>query len=243
MKQQKQATQLRMKLRKSKQNNFMQKDKRWVWLLTAGILTAVFVALTLVIKFVDVGVDGAVEVGCATINFWWRDLVGTHQVWHLISDVCAGIVLLALGAVLVWQLILICRRKSWRGLARTWWAFNLALVILGLGYVFFQIVVINYRPLLVDGVQEAAYPSSHVLLLATVCPLLISAVGRTLSVNVWRCVITIASWLIMLLGIVARVLSGYHWLTDSFGAICFSIVILAWYQVLRCFMTCQEFSE
>ena len=40
-------------------------------------------------------------------------------------------------------------------------------VVVAVLYVFFEKCIINYRPILVEGVLEASYPSSHTLM--TIC--------------------------------------------------------------------------
>ena len=221
----------RMKPIQTKQNNLMQKPKLF-WSLTAGILTAVFVVFTLIVKFVDVKYDGIAEIGCGVINFWWRDFIGINSTWNLISNIVAVIILILVGIVCIWQVVIITRSKSLRNLPKHWWFFNLTLVGLLTCYLLFQIVVINYRPILVANATEVSYPSSHVLMIATVCPLLISVFNQEIKSKVWRNSFTVMGVVLLVLGIIARVLSGYHWFTDLIGGILLSMVLVSWYQML-----------
>lgn len=208
----------------------MQKQKSRLWILTAGIVTAVFVVFTVVVASVDVQSDGVQQIGCATVNFWWRDLIGVSNVWHLISDIIVGLTLVALASFLVWQLVLICRARSWRALTLPWWVFDIVLVVLGLCYLFFQIVVVNCRPILIGNVAETSYPSSHILLIITLWPAIITTLKRTLSQRVWCRVITVLGIAMMTIGVVARTLCGYHWLTDIIGGILLGATLTCWHQ-------------
>ena len=37
------------------------------------------------------------------------------------------------------------------------------------GYLIFEMIPINYRPILIEGFMEASYPSSHTLLAICLC--------------------------------------------------------------------------
>ena len=220
-----------MKAIQPKQNNHMQKSKTWLWILTAGILTAVFIAFTLMIEFVGVQKNGDNNIGFAELNFWWREIIGDNRgVWNLISNMMTFVTLLGLVVILVFQVVMICRRKK---LARHWWFLDLALLMLLVSYLFFEIVIVNYRPLLIDGVAEASYPSTHVLLLATFCPLIILTVWQEVSTRAWRWSILGFGIVVMVIGIIARALSGYHWLTDIIGSVLLGAVIVSWYWVFN----------
>lgn len=208
------------------------KDKRYsykrTWLCVATVLAFVFVFYTLLVKFVDVKTNDGMTVGCGTINFWWRDIVGVSSVWHLVSNVIAAITLLLMTLLLVWQLVILLRVKKVSKLPRHWWLLDLVLIILGLVYLIFEICVINYRPILINGVAEASYPSSHVLLFCTFLPLVILTVKR--EKKSWRFISVIGCVLLLCLGILARLLSGYHWLTDIVGGILLGVSLVVWYQ-------------
>ncbi len=204
----------------------------WRWFLSALLFTAVFVIFTITVKYVGVQDIGTQTIGWAAVNLWWRDLVGVQNFWLVLSNVIALFTLLSLVAVLVWQLLTLCRRRSWRAVPRHWWFFDLTLIALALCYIVFQIMVINFRPLLIDGVAELSYPSSHVLLLATLWPVFILTLSREVKSRPWLRVASIIGVIVMVVGIIARTLSGYHWLTDILGGILLGMTLTAWYQTM-----------
>lgn len=93
-------------------------------------------------------------------------------------------------------------------------------------YVFFERVIINYRPILVNGQLEPSYPSSHTFLAITV---LLSAFyilyeqGKIKRIVSYLCLIG----MIILVG--GRALSGVHWITDILGGILLSILFVSIY--------------
>lgn len=202
---------------------------RWPWLLLAVFLTSLWFGLTVTLKLVDVKTTGDMPaVGWGTVNFWWHNLVGQQPVWHVISNVVAAVTLLAVVILLVWQIVLM-RQRGFRSLGRSWWALDFTLIGLVGCYLLFQILVINYRPILINQHWEVAYPSSHVLLFATVWPLFIFTYCR--EMQSCRSLVVVFGISLMLIGIVARLLSGYHWLTDILGGILLGSVLVAWYRV------------
>ena len=62
-----------------------------------------------------------------------------------------------------------------------------------LAYVIFEIIPINYRPILIEGRMEASYPSSTTLLVLSVMPVFIEQIQRRLSGDVAKRIITIVS--------------------------------------------------
>ncbi|MCM1404163.1 MAG: phosphatase PAP2 family protein [Prevotella sp.] len=202
------------------------------WLVAALVLTVVFVGYTLAVKWLDVSALDGQNIGGSTVNAWWRECVGVNPGWHIVSNVVAVVALGVVGGLLLGQVVTFCRTPQRPRLARHWWALDVVLLALGLCYGLFQVVVINTRPLLIHGVAEASYPSSHVLLFATVFPLALLALWRTVHQRPWRVTLTVVGLVIMGLGIVARTLSGYHWLTDIGGGVLLGAVLVTWYQAL-----------
>jgi membrane-associated phospholipid phosphatase len=93
-------------------------------------------------------------------------------------------------------------------------------------YVFFEKCIINYRPILIDGIKEASYPSSHTLLSICIC-------GSALLINKYLFnnkriykYINIISIISMILIVVGRLISGVHWISDIIGSIIISITLL-----------------
>lgn len=95
-------------------------------------------------------------------------------------------------------------------------------VIVFLAYAIFEMIPINYRPILIEGMLEASYPSSTTLLVLSVMPTLIFQVKRRSTNPFLRetvCVLTVIFSAFMVIG---RLVAGVHWFTDILGAIVLS---------------------
>jgi undecaprenyl-diphosphatase len=90
-------------------------------------------------------------------------------------------------------------------------------VIVFMAYVIFEIIPINYRPVLIEGRMEASYPSSTTLLVLSVMPALVEQIQRRLSGIRVKQIITIAAIAFSVFMVTGRLISGVHWFTDIVG--------------------------
>ena len=101
-------------------------------------------------------------------------------------------------------------------------------------YLIFEMIPINYRPVLIEGRLEASYPSSTTLLVLSVMPtLMFQAYRRTVNPMIRKlaAVFVIAFSTLMVIG---RLISGVHWVTDIIGSVLLStgLYMLYWSAVL-----------
>ena len=88
-----------------------------------------------------------------------------------------------------------------------------------LGYLLFEMIPINYRPVLIDGHLEASYPSSTTLLVLSVMPTLKDQADRRLEKPVLKNAITIFVIAFSASMVFGRLISGVHWATDLLGSV------------------------
>ncbi len=97
-------------------------------------------------------------------------------------------------------------------------------VVVAVSYILFEIVVINERPMLVDGVLEASYPSSHTMLSVCIFSSAIIEMHKFFKQKKKQLIVLDSiCTLIMLVIVVGRLLSGMHWLTDIVAGILLSL--------------------
>lgn len=185
------------------------------------ILIAVFVFWTILILTVDVqpvGVNGT-DVGFATLNRSFHDLTGVNMVVYHITD-WLGLVpifcCIIFGGVGFVQLI---KRKSLLKVDIDILLLGVYFVIVIFGYLIFEMIPINYRPILIDGITEASYPSSTTLLVLSVMPTVIFQIDRRIKNRAVRNIITLSAILFSLFMLIGRTIAGVHWLTDIIGSI------------------------
>lgn len=195
---------------------------------------AAFAAWTVLVRLVDVRPIGPNEsvVGFAAVNGWFHGLAGVHWWLYGVTDwlglvpvaVCLGFGILGL---IQW-----IRRRQIRKVDES-------LLILGgyyltvmAVYILFEYVVINRRPVLIDGFLEASYPSSTTMLVLCVMPTAaIQLRGRIKNGTVRRAAIAVI-WAFTAFMVVGRLISGVHWLTDIIGGILFSAGVVTMYRAL-----------
>ena len=95
------------------------------------------------------------------------------------------------------------------------------LAMLG-AYLFFEQLVVNRRPVLLDGFLEASYPSSTILLALCVLPSAIGQLNARIRHGLLRRCTVFALAALAAFMVVGRLLSGVHWLTDIVGSVLLS---------------------
>ena len=193
-------------------------------MLTGMILLSAFVVWTIMILLIDVQKAGpkGTEVGFATLNVWVHQITGEHMLLYTISD-WLGLVPIAIcmifGMIGFIQLI---KRRSLAKVDRDIVFLGVYYIIVIMGYVLFEMVPVNYRPVLIDGRLEASYPSSTTLLVLSVMPTLWFQAGRRISVRMIKNVINGFVIAFSLFMVLCRVIAGVHWLTDIVGSVLLS---------------------
>ena len=95
-------------------------------------------------------------------------------------------------------------------------------IIVIMGYLIFEMIPINYRPIPINGYMEASYPSSTTLLVLSVMPTLKFQIDRRTDNKTVRALTTAFVILFSLFVVLGRLISGVHWLTDIIGSILLS---------------------
>ena len=92
-------------------------------------------------------------------------------------------------------------------------------VLVILCYLLFEMVPINYRPILIDGNLEASYPSSTTLLVLSVMPSLKYQIDKRIANPVTRKAIAVFVIVFSAFMVVGRLIAGVHWITDIIGSV------------------------
>lgn len=196
-------------------------------ILICVLLVLISIIYTLLVKYVDtsiIGPNGSV-VGFSSLNSFVFNLTGNNMTLYKITEILGIIPILIALMYAVIGLIQVIDRKSLK-VDKELIALGILYIIVILIYVFFEKCIINYRPVIIDGVLEASYPSSHTLLSICIC-------GSALLINKYLFnnekiykYINIISIISMVLIVLGRLLSGVHWASDIIGSIIISITLL-----------------
>ena len=190
----------------------------------AGILLALFAVWTVLIQTVDVRAVGeaGTDIGFAALNVWFHRLTGVHMWIYTVTDwlgLVPVFVCLVFGTVGCIQLF---GRKSLLKVDRDILFLGVYYALVVGCYLIFEMLPINYRPILIDGRMEASYPSSTTLLVLSVMSTLVFRIRRRWGNGRGKTVISRLTMAFSVFVVVGRLLSGVHWLTDIVGAVLLS---------------------
>ena len=200
----------------------------------AVCLLSAFVIWTAAIQIVDVqslGPQGS-SVGFAAINQFVHNLTGVLMSLYTITDWMG---LVPIGFVIGFALLGFIQWIKRKHLLKV----DCSILILGgfyivvmALYVFFEIFVVNYRPVLINGYLEPSYPSSTTMLVMCVMPTAIMQFNtRIKNVVLKRCV-TFALTIFIAFMVIARLISGVHWFTDIVGGVLLSTGLVGMYRAI-----------
>ena len=214
---------------KMKQNK---KKHLWmgIWFLLASLLW------TALIRSVDVQAAGptGTKVGFAAFNLWFHKLTGVHMTLYTITDWLGLVpiaVCLGFGMVGFFQLI---RRKSLLMVDPDIILLGVYYILVIIAYLVFEMVPVNYRPILIGGVLEASYPSSTTLLVLSVMPTLKFQIDRRAEKPLIRNAAGVFAIMFSAFMVTGRLIAGVHWATDIIGAIFLSRGLFLLYRYAAC---------
>ena len=207
-----------------------QNKKKHLWMGIWFLL--VFLLWTALIRSVDMQAAGpnGTKVGFAAFNLWFHHLTGVHMTVYTITDWLGLVpiaVCLGFGVVGVFQLI---RRKSLIRVDPDILLLGLYYVLVILAYLIFEMIPINYRPILINGALEASYPSSTTLLVLSVMPTLKFQIDRRTDKSLVRNVTGIFVIAFSAFMVIGRLIAGVHWATDIIGAVFLSMGLFLLYR-------------
>ena len=197
--------------------------------IITACLFLVFIIFTIVVKYVDVKAVGPLqsEVGLASINLAVFKVFGTSKVMYDITEIlgCLTFLVIAFFAGLgLYQLI---KYKSIKKVDYKILVLGGFYVVVLIFYALFEIVIVNYRPVLVEGGLEASYPSSHTMLSVCVISSAMIIASEMLSGKKGLSItVVIIGYALILLTVIGRLLSGVHWFTDIFGGVLLSFALI-----------------
>ena len=213
----------------------MKKNVRKNGFLSVGFIL-LFIVWTALIQCVDVrplGQQGT-DIGFAGFNTLFHTLTGVHMGLYTLTDwlglvpifICMGFAFLGL-----YQLI---KRRSLFKVDADILILGFYYILVIFAYLIFEMIPINYRPVLIDGFLEASYPSSTTLLVLSVMPTLSEQIARRVTDLSVKRIVKVVCIMFSLFMVLGRLVSGVHWFTDIAGAIFLSAGLFYGYKACVC---------
>lgn len=205
-------------------------------------LLALFIIFTMSLTFMDmkpIGPQGS-YVAYAGINKTVHELFGVNMLLYHITD-WAGVVaiFIAFGFAIIGLLQWI-KRKSLLKVDSNILLLGLFYIIVFAAFAFFEFNVINRRPILINGILEASYPSSTTMLAMCVLPTAMMQFRRLIKNNKIRKTLNTVCSSFTVFMVVGRLICGVHWFTDILGGLIFSIAVILLYCSVNNYVDLQK---
>ena len=211
----------------------MKKENKKDFCIAISLLIA-FVMWTAAIRFVDVQAIGPQEssVGFATINRFVHNLTGVHMSLYTITDWLGLVPIVFVMGFGILGLIQWIKRKHLLKVDYSILALGGFYIVVMAAFILFEVFVINYRPVLIDGYLEASYPSSTTMLVMCVMPTAIMQFNARIKNDVLRRCVASAITAFIVFMVIGRLISGVHWFTDIIGGALLSAGLVLMYRAV-----------
>ena len=199
-------------------------------LIWSAIFLALFLLLILLVRTVDVAPIGpaGTSVGLSSVNQAVRTGIGTHASVYKLTQVTGYLAILLAACLAVLGGFQLIARRSLKKVDSCLLRLAALYVALGVVYIFFEKVIVNYRPVIMEGdtLPEASFPSSHTMLACTIylsAFMILDRYVKNPRLSVLLKALCVALAVVTVLG---RLVSGVHWFTDILGGVLISGALL-----------------
>ena len=210
-------------------------------LLVLGVSAVLFLGLLLMVQSYDVAAIGPMgtEIGFAQLNGGVHERLGTNLFWYDLTEIFGFLALAVCGLFGFTGLVQLLKRRSLKEVDPEILALGVFYVLVIGCYVLFELVVINYRPVIMPGVEgvEASFPSSHTMLICCVMGSTAMVLKQYVKRDALRMGLQAGCVIVAVITVAGRLLSGVHWVTDILGGVLLSCALLALFSLLRDFFS------
>ena len=195
-------------------------------------LIGVFALWTVLILCVDVQAVGqnGTKIGLAGFNVWFHQLTGVHMTLYTITDWLGLVPIFICMCFGVLGLVQLIKRRSLRKVDADILLLGVYYVLVIACYLIFEMISLNYRPVLIEGRLEASYPSSTTLLVLSVMPTLMFQVYRRAVNSMLRKAVAVFVFAFSAFMVIGRLISGVHWATDIVASVILSAGLFMLYR-------------
>ena len=200
--------------------------KKKNWAVTA-LLFCIFAAYTAVVKFVDVGtgLEGT-KLGLATLNHACEKVFPFKEFWYNLTEYLGYAAIGVCLAFTLLGLLQLIKGKSFKKVDKEIWILAGFYVVVIAFYALFEVLIINYSPVILDEGLEASYPSSHTVLAACVFISAFFMFEKYIKNKPLLACLQGLCVLAAVFTIAGRLFSGVHWVSDIVGGLLLSAALI-----------------
>ena len=206
------------------------KNRRYLY-LSVSMLTA-FVLWTVAVQFIDVrtiGPNGS-SVGFATINGFVHKLTGVHMSLYNVTDWLGLVPIFVAMGFALFGFAQWIKRKHLSKVDYSIFVLGGFYIAVMAVYILFEMITINHRPVLINGILEKSYPSSTTLIVMCVMPTAIMQFNSRIKNTVLKKTMSFLITAFIVFMVIGRLVSGVHWFTDIIGGALLSAGLVALYR-------------
>ena len=201
-------------------------------IILTSFLIILFGVYTYLVKTVNVKAIGPnkSKVGFAVVNKWVKNVIGKNMTVYKITEYLGYALLLIVVVFAIIGLIQLIKRKNILKVDREIISLGVLYALMAAVYIGFEKVIINYRPILIDKVLEASYPSSHTVL--AMCVAISFCMVSSKYFGKFTKFLNVVVLTLLTLVIAGRIISGVHWASDILGGVLLSCALISVFNTL-----------
>jgi undecaprenyl-diphosphatase len=204
-------------------------------LILLGVISfLLFLFIIILVTNIDVkpiGPDQSI-IGLSTINQYVFELFGVHLIWYHITDWLGLVAILVAFIFAVVGFVQLVKRRSFLKVDKDITLLGIFYIVVISIYIFFEMNIINYRPVIIYEGLEASFPSSHTFIVMFIMLTAIIQCKIRIKNRSMRITLITISYIIILVTVIGRLISGVHWITDITAGIILSTSLMFFYKAI-----------
>ncbi len=212
--------------------------------IASGIFALAFILLIALVSVWNVSPIGpkGTEIGLSSLNKSVHDALGVNEIWYDVTEIFGYVAIATVAVFGLLGVYQIFKRKSLLKVDKKLIALGGLYGLMALAYVLFEIIVINYRPIIMPGEihVEASFPSSHTMLVCVIMGSAFLILNDYVKNKGIRIALQYVCLFVAVLTAIGRLLSGVHWITDIIGGVILSLTLVTLYSAVCDLVTLKK---
>lgn len=168
--------------------------------------------LTILVKTVDIHYN---EITKSNIGLYSLNKLFLNNNLNVLKKISDIIFIFSLILIIIMFILLLMTYIKNKQINTKYKHFIYYIIVLFVIWILFdKVLIINYRPILIDGLKEGSYPSTHIMVVTYVLLSISYLLKDKIKTN-YALTLNILSIVLILITFIGRILSQMHWFTDG----------------------------